>query len=339
MTASDISDEKFRKNGGTVNLKHMVKELFKNKIDLSITLIFILLYAVFMIGAPMVYLKFNIYRSFMSTLPYMGILALAMTFIVTLGEIDLSFPSIMGVSAWVFGTVFVTSGSMGLAMICCILAGMICGSLNGLIITRIGVPSIVATIGTMFLWRGLVNVLAQGKGIALVELTKSPLHAVLVGRIWGGIPMQFVWFISIAVFMVLIYRRHIFGSHVLFVGDNEESARMMGIRTDRVRMICYVLMGGMSGLAAIFLLSEVTYFWPSTGEGFLLPALAAVFIGGTSVFGGRGSMYGTLIGVFIIGSLEAGIVAMGVQGFYTQLIYGLIITIAVSIYAQVMKRG
>ncbi|VAW10773.1 Ribose ABC transport system, permease protein RbsC (TC 3.A.1.2.1) [hydrothermal vent metagenome] len=312
--------------------------LFRNRIDLSITLIFIALYAVFIIGAPDVYLRFDIYRSFMSTLPYMGLLALAVTFIVTLGEIDLSFPSVMGVSAWTFGTVFVATGSMGLAMVGCIAVGMACGMLNGLIITRIGVPSIVATIGTMFLWRGMVNVLAQGKGIALVELTGSPLYPILVGRIWGGIPMQFVWFTIIAVLMILIYRRHVFGAHVLFVGDNEASARMMGIRTVRVRMTCYVLMGAMSGLAAIFLLSEVTYFWPSTGEGFLLPALAAVFIGGTSVFGGRGSMYGTLIGVFIIGSLEAGIVAMGVQGFYTQLIYGLIITLAVSIYAVAMRR-
>jgi len=312
--------------------------LFRNRIDLSITLIFIALYAVFIIGAPDVYLRFDIYRSFMSTLPYMGLLALAVTFIVTLGEIDLSFPSVMGVSAWTFGTVFIATGSMGLAMVACIAVGMACGALNGLIITRIGVPSIVATIGTMFLWRGMVNVLAEGKGIALVELTGSPLYPILVGRIWGGIPMQFVWFTIIAVLMIAIYRRHVFGAHVLFVGDNEASAQMMGIRTVRVRMACYVLMGAMSGLSAIFLLSEVTYFWPSTGEGFLLPALAAVFIGGTSVFGGRGSMYGTLIGVFIIGSLEAGIVAMGVQGFYTQLIYGLIITLAVSIYAVAMRR-
>ncbi|WP_171212754.1 hypothetical protein [Ruegeria sp. HKCCA5426] len=93
----------------------------------------------------------------------------------------------------------------------------------------------------------------------------------------------------------------------------------------------------MSGLSAVFLQSEVTYFWP-TGDGFLLPALAAVFIGGTSVFGGRGSMYGTFVGILIIGSLEAGIVAMRVQGFYTQLIYGLTNTIAVSIYALVKKK-
>lgn len=315
------------------------RKMARNKIEVAITAIFVLLYAVFIIGAPNVYLQFGIYRSFMSTLPFMGLMALGATFIVTLGEIDLSFPSIMGMSAWTFATVFTVTGSAGLAMVAAILVGMLIGVGNGLLIAYLGVPSIVATIGTMFFWRGFVNVLAEGKGIALTDLTDSPLHAVLVGRIWGGIPMQFVWFMAIAILMIFIYRRHVFGSHVLFVGDNEASAQMMGIRTRRVKMLCYVLLGGLSGLSAVFLLSEVFYFWPTTGDGFLLPALAAVFIGGTSVFGGRGSMYGTLLGVLIIGSLEAGIVAMGIQGFYTQFIYGAMITLAVTTYAVVLKRS
>ena len=313
--------------------------LSRHKTGFSITIIFILLYAVFIGGSPEVYLSFDIYCSFMSTLPYMGLLALAATFIVTLGEIDLSFPSVMGVAAWVFASTFTASNSVTLALLACIFVGIICGAINGFIIIRIGVPSIVTTIGTMFLWRGLVNVLAQGRGMALVEMTESPWHSVLVGRIWGDIPMQFVWFMLIAVLLILVYRRHLFGSHVLLVGDNIRSAQMMGIRANGVWVSCYVFMGCIASFATVFLLSEVTYFWPSTGGGFLLPALAAVFIGGTSVFGGRGSMYGTLIGVFIIGSLEAGIVAMGIQGFYTQLIYGLIITIAVSIYAVVLKKS
>lgn len=310
----------------------------RNPIDVSITVIFFLLITMYLVGAPEVYLHFDIYRSFMSTLPYMGLLALGVTFIVTLGEIDLSFPSVMGVSAWVFATVFSITANIPLSILACVAAGMACGAMNGLLITKIGVPSIVATIGTMFLWRGLVNVLAEGKGIPLVEMRDSVFNDVLVGRLFGQIPMQFVWFSLIAALLIAVYRRHVFGSHVLFVGDNKNSAQMMGIRADRVRMICYILMGAMSGLSAVFLLSEVTYFWPTTGDGFLLPALAAVFIGGTSVFGGRGSMYGTLIGIMIIGSLEAGIVAMGVQGFYTQLIYGLTITVAVSIYALVMEK-
>lgn len=331
-------DKDVRRARLEIRMAGLVRFLARNKIDVAITLIFIALYAVFIIGAPNVYLRLDIYRSFMSTLPFMGFLALAVTFVVTLGEIDLSFPSIMGVAAWIFGTVFIASGSLAVALLACTLVGGLCGSLNGVLVARVGIPSIVATIGTMFLWRGFVNVLAEGKGIPLVALMESPLYPILVGRLPGGIPMQFIWFLVAAVALILVYRRHLFGSHVLFTGDNETSARMMGIKTGRVKLICFIVTGVAAALSGVFLLSEVTYFWPTTGEGFLLPALAAVFIGGTSVFGGRGSMYGTFIGVLIIGSLEAGIVALGISGFYTQLIYGLIITLAVTIYALIMRR-
>jgi len=309
-----------------------------NKIEIAISLIFIALYATFLIGAPDVYTSFDIYRSFMSTLPYIGLLALGATFVVTLGEIDLSFPSVMGMSAWSFGAVFSAMGSAELAFLAAIFVGAGCGLLNGILVAKVGVPSIVATIGTMFFWRGFVNVLAGGQGMALSDVRDTWLHPVFVGRLPGEVPMQFIWFLVIALIMILVYRRHRFGSHVLYTGDNENSARMMGIHTDRVKILCFTLLGVMSALAAVLLLSEVTYFWPSTGEGYLLPALAAVFIGGTPVFGGRGSMYGTFIGALIIGSLEAGVVAMGIQGFYTQVIYGLLITVAVTIYAVIMRR-
>jgi len=309
-----------------------------NKIEISITAIIVLLYAIFLTGAPEVYTSFDIYRSFMSTLPFIGLMALGATFVVTLGEIDLSFPSVMGMAGWSFAATFTATSSMPLAVVVALLVGAGCGLLNGLMVARIGVPSIVATIGTMFFWRGMVNVLAGGQGIAISPVRESWLHPVFVGRLPGDIPMHFVWFLVIGIVMMFVYRRHTFGSHVLFVGDNETSARMMGIRTGRVKVACFTLLGAMSALAAVMLLSEVTYFWPSTGEGYLLPALAAVFIGGTPVFGGRGSMYGTFIGALIIGSLEAGVVAMGIQGFYTQVIYGLLISIAVTIYAVIMRK-
>ncbi len=308
-------------------------------IQIAITLILAGLYLLFLIGNPEVFLRYDIYRSFMSTMPFFGILALSMTLVVTLGEIDLSFPSVLGFSSWVFGTVYVSSESFLLALATCLLVGIIAGLVNGLLIAKVGIPSIVTTIGTMFLWRGLVNMAAEGKGIALVSLRDSPLHAVFVGRLFGdALPMQFVWMLAIALLLGLFYRRHRFGSHVLLVGDNPASAAMMGIKVDRIKIICFMLMGGSAALAGVFLTSEVTYFWPSQGDGMLLTALAAVFMGGTSVFGGRGTIYGTLVGVLIIGSLEAGIVAIGLTGFYVQFLYGLLITLSVATYALLLRR-
>jgi simple sugar transport system permease protein len=136
----------------------------------------------------------------------------------------------------------------------------------------------------------------------------------------------------------VLLNRHRFGSHVLFVGDNEASARMMGINVSWVKALVFMQMGLFAAFAGILSTLEVTYFWPSQGEGYLLMSIAAVFVGGTSVFGGMGTIYGTFIGALIIGSLEAGIVASGLTGFWTRVIYGLIIMVSVSIYAILLKR-
>ncbi len=309
------------------------------RLQLSILGILVVLYTVFLIGNPMVFTRFQIYQSFMTTMPFFGIMALSITYVVTLGEMDLSFPSVLGISSWVFGTVFVASGSFALAIVGCLAVGLLAGLINGLIITRIGVPSIVATIGTMFLWRGLVNVMSQGKGIALVALRESPLYDVFVGRLFGVIPVQFVWFVGLAIGFAWVYRRHRYGSHLLYVGDNQESARMMGINVDRVKIIAFMQMGFFAAFAGIFLAAEVTYFWPTQGDGMLLTTLAAVFVGGTSVFGGTGTIFGSFIGVVIIGSLEAGIIAIGLTGFWVRFLNGLLITISVSVYAFMLRRG
>jgi len=311
----------------------------RNRVPVAITSIFVALFAVFIVANPAVFLRYDIYRSFMSTIPFFGILAIGVTFIVSLGEIDLSFPSVLGLSAWVFAVVSTTTNSFLFAFVLCLALGLALGLINGLLVAKVGIPSIVATIGTMFLWRGLVNVLVEGKGIALSNLEGTLWQDVTVGRIGGQVPMQFLWFVLLAAVFGFVYRRHRFGSQVLFVGDNEPSARMVGVRTDMIKIQCYVLMGGFAAAAGMFSLCEVGYFWPTQGEGMLLTTLAAVFIGGTSVFGGKGTMWGTVIGVLLIGSLEAGILSIGLTGFWVQFCYGLLITISVLVYAVMLKRN
>ena len=161
---------------------------------------------------------------------------------------------------------------------------------------------------------------------------------IFVDKLFGTIPAQFIWFVALTGLMQWVYRYHKFGNHIHFVGDNKDSAQMMGINVDRVKIIAFVQLGFFSALAGIFTMYEMLYFWPTQGSGLMLTTLAAVFVGGTSVFGGRGTVYGTFIGVLIIGSLESGIVALGLSGFYVQFINGLMITIAVTIYALIQKE-
>jgi simple sugar transport system permease protein len=311
----------------------------KYKLDMSIFGVMMAIFIVFMIGNPTVFLGIDIYYAFMSTIPLFGLMALSMTFVVTLGLIDLSFASVVAIGAWVFGTVFHATGSVFLALLAALVAGFLSGVVNAFLIVKINIPSLVATIGTMFLFRGLANVLAQGKGISLVDTEGTLWYNLLVGRIGEFVPMQFVWFIVLGVFLAMLYKRHIFGAHVLCIGDNEASAEMMGINVGKIKAIVFIQMSVMAAFCGVLGSLEVTYFWPTMGEGTLLTTLAAVFIGGTSVFGGRGTMWGTMAGCLIIGSLEAGIISIGMSGFVVKLVFGLIITLSVSLYALLMEKA
>jgi simple sugar transport system permease protein len=316
------------------------------RLELSILGVFIGIYLIFLIGNPSTFTRFDIYYAFISTIPFSAIMALAVTFVVVSGEMDLSFPSIMGFSGWVFAklsNVMIDRGMnpelvIILATLVCFATGLFAGSMNGMLVVGTKIPSLVATIGTMFFWRGLVNVCGQGFGETLVPVNETILFKIFVGRIKGNLPAQAIWMIVLASGFWLLLKRHRFGSHVLIVGDNVESARMMGIRVNRVKMIVFMQMGFFSSLAGILASLEVNYLWPSLGEGYLLRTLAAVFVGGTSVFGGIGTIFGTFIGSIIIGSLEGGIVAIGLTGFWTQLIYGLIIVVSLGIYSYFRQR-
>jgi simple sugar transport system permease protein len=288
----------------------------------------------------MAFSRFPIYRAFMQSMPFFGIIAISATFVVTLGEIDLSFPSIVGITSLTFGMVLTgTEGNFFLAFLASMSLGMFAGLINGLLVTKIGIPSIVATIGTLFFWRGLVNVVAQGSGIAIVDVAEYTWHHTLfVSKVFGYIPAQFIWFLVLTIIMQWIYRYHKFGNHIHFVGDDKASAQMMGINVDNVKIIAFVQLGFFSAFAGMFTMYEMLYFWPTQGSGLMLTTLAAVFVGGTSVFGGKGTIIGSFIGVLIIGSLESGIVALGLSGFYIQFIYGLMITLSVTIYALIQRK-
>ncbi len=150
--------------------------------------------------------------------------------------------------------------------------------------------------------------------------------------------MQFILTIVVAIFIWFLLNRHRFGAHVYAVGDNEDSARLMGIPVDRVKTLTFVIVGGFAALAGMIQSLDVSYFWPTLAQGQLLNTLASVFLGGTSVFGGTGTIFGTFVASFIIGAINAGIVAAGLTDQWTQVIYGLILLVSVGIQTVVSRR-
>lgn len=230
----------------------------------------------------------------------------------------------------VFGLVFLLTNNLLFAFIGLLITGLLAYLLNKRMETRIGIPSLVATIGTQFLWRGVVLVVTNGKGVPLTATQGSWVHSLTVGR-FGDIPAQMIWMVitAIAVWIFLNHTRP--GAHVYLIGDNIDSARLMGINADGRKIMVFCLVGISAAFAGLLSSMEVTYFWPNMGDGTLLMTLSSVFLGGTSVFGGTGTIFGTFVASFVIGAINAGIVAAGLTGFWTQFIYGLIIVISVSI--------
>jgi simple sugar transport system permease protein len=306
--------------------------------QIGITLAFALVWLTFVILAPDTFLESRIYVSFAQTTPYFALVALALTMVIVSGDIDLSFPSVMSLS--MVGFIGVERGlgwSVELAVLAAIAVGALAGVFNGVFVTVVGIPALVVTIGTQFLFRGLTLVLIDGRSFALVDARDSVAYDLLVGRLLG-IPMQFVWCTVVAIGTWLLLYRHRLGQNAHVVGDNQHAAELMGIPIRRTRIVLFVLTGMAAALAGVMNSLQVANFYPAIGAGYLLPALAAVFVGGTSVFGGRGTVWGTFLGAFMIGGIDAGIIAVGLTDYYTELIYGGIVLVAISIHAVLQRR-
>jgi simple sugar transport system permease protein len=315
------------------------------RLQLSILAILIALWTLYAVVSPGTFLRYGIYYSIMSTLPFYAIMSLALTYVIIAGEIDLSFPDVMAFSGYVFSALFVETGNIGLAFGLCMISGLAAGVLNGVLVTKFHIPSLVATLGASFFWRGSEIVLSGGWGVILSPAQHTTFYQAMVGRLGGngvpgrGIPAQAIWFVLLAVVLWIVLNRTKFGAHVYFVGDNLEGARMMGINVVRVKILIFTMMGACAAFAGTLENLEVLYYWPTLGSGYLLSTIASVFLGGTSYFGGMGTMLGTFMGSIIIGSLQTGIVAMGISGFWVQVAEGVVILTAVVVQSILMRRG
>lgn len=298
---------------------------------LPIIIVFFVLIGLFVGFAPTVFLHWPIYNSFLVTIPPMMILSLGLTLVIAAGEIDLSFPAVIALSGFLFAYVTRTYDAPWLGLLAAIAGGALIGVVNGFLIAVIGIPSIIITIGTSFFWSGIATVLSGGMSYTLERLTGTAINGILSGTVLG-IPSEAFWALGVAVVVWFILNRHRFGEHLLFIGDSREVARVVGINTLRERIKLFTLMGALGGFAAVLLTLENLSYFPTQGQGMLLSALAAVFIGGTSVFGGTATVVGSFFGALIIGMLDAGIVATGVAGFWVEVIVGLVFVSAVVLH-------
>src|SRR5215218_7919604 len=218
---------------------------------LPIIAVFALLLFLFMATAPTVFLRPNIYMTFMSTLPPLILLSIGLTFVIGAGEIDLSFPSVIAFSGFVFAVLFKEYELGWLAVAAALASGLLVGFVNGFLIAVIGIPSFIATLGTQFFWAGTATVLSGGKSYALRGAEESSVWQLLVGRpiftadaFWWGnqLSAQALWTAVIVVFLWFVLNRHRFGEHVLFIGDSNDVARVVGIEVEKEKIRLFTLM-------------------------------------------------------------------------------------------------
>ena len=264
-----------------------------------------------------------------------GILAIGATYVISAAGIDLSLGSVLGLAS-VTGAAFVVTLEWPwyFAIIGALGAGAAAGAVNGFIITRGHVPAFIVTLGMLGIARGLALIISDGRGIYGL-----PNEILFLGqaRPWG-VPTPVFILIGVALLAHYVLAHTPFGHHTLALGDNENSARATGINVRRQRMMLYTIAGLMAGIAGLIFTARVNTGDPTAGLNYELLAITAAIIGGTNLFGGRGSILGTMIGALIMGVLQNGLNLMAVQAYYQQMAIGAVLIAAVWL-DQIRTRG
>ncbi len=323
-----MSSPTIDKRVGRDEVHPLVKWLRKNRRVLTSAAFLALLLIGFTLANPEVFTQFNTYRSVMIVLPISIFIVVPLVFVVTAGEIDLAFPAIVGMAAYGFALIVQAGLSPFLGVLAALVIGAFLGYLNGLLVVRVGLSALVATLGMNFLLRGLINIWAQGFSIAMPNLRNTFMYELFAGDPILGIPNQMLWATAFAVLGVYLFNFHKFGSHVHCVGDHPGSSQEMGVNVKQTRIMVFVFTGIGAALAGVFSVMINFVWWPTTGDGLLLPVLAGLFVGGTPAWGGIGTVLGGVFGVSIVSFIETGVIAAGLTGFFTQFFYGLIIILS-----------
>ncbi|TFG65214.1 MAG: ABC transporter permease [Spirochaetales bacterium] len=320
--------------------KSIEKKGFINSIEsFPIIIVFVILILIFLATATQVFSGYRIYMSFLQTVPPQLVIALGLTLVITAGEIDLSFPAIVAFSGFLFSFVFKRFNSPLLGLFLALAGGALAGYINGLLIAKIGIPSIMATLAAQFFWNGFTTLICEGLSWNIIDIRGRFLHILFVGRIGGVVPVQSIWALGLAVLIWFLLNRHKFGEAIMFIGDNQSVARVVGINVEGTKIALFTIHGVLAAFGGILLTLEMANFWSTQGAGFLLPVMAAVFIGGTSIAGGYGTIVGTFFGMFIIGSLEAGVVATGIGGYWVRLVSGLVMAFSIILNIVVSRES
>ncbi|MGO8799038.1 MAG: ABC transporter permease [Roseiarcus sp.] len=264
-----------------------------------------------------------------------GLIALPMTFIIITGGIDLSVGSIVGLCAIMLGYSWKNFGfPLPLAIVFALGVGAVAGFVNGLLITRVRVPPLIMTIASLALYRGLAEGISQAHS---VRSYPEWFYFTGQGQLFG-VPTQ-LWILLVGIVVAgVALDRTTFGRTLYAIGNNETAARFSGLPVDRVKLLIYTLSGLTAAVSAWVLVSRVTTTRSDMGIGYELDVIAAVVLGGTSIFGGSGTIWGTVVGLVMIQLLKNGLALTGVKGDATIIVIGAVLIASTLIASSLQGR-
>jgi ribose transport system permease protein len=219
-----------------------------------------------------------------------------------------------------------------------LLTGLIAGLLNGLMITKGKLPPFIATLGTLLMARGLTYGLTGGWPVRDLPLSFRNLGQYDIPVAGVGIPLPVLFMLALTIIMSLFLSRTVWGNRIYAVGGNETAARLSGINTDRVKLMIYSLCGLLTAVGGVLMTARLGVASPTAAQGYELDVIAAAVIGGTSMSGGEGTIFGVVIGAAIMQVLRSGLVLLGVSAYWLQAVQGLVIVVAI-MFDQLRRRG
>lgn len=307
--------------------KTQSSNLFKKLIGAQESALFIALLAL-CIGISLVnkvFLTFDNLMNVMRTTSYVLIIAIANTFVFIMAGLDLSVGSVMGFA----GLITAVFLQMGVPIWLCIMIGMasgaIVGAFNGVAIVKMKIPSMIATLGSLYIARGLIYVITQGRPVYPLP---DNFNIIGNGDLFG-VPYSVIFVVVLALIATYVLNKTTFGRYVYAIGGNEETTRLSGINVTTVKIIVYILSAIFAAICGIILTSRTASAQLVTGTGWELKVIASIIIGGTSMFGGVGTILGTAIGALIMSVLENGLILVNVSPFWQNVVVGAIIVITV----------
>lgn len=266
-----------------------------------------------------------------------ALIALAMALLIISGEIDLSVAAIIALASTAMGFALQfgvdTPGLVAIG----IGTGLICGAFNGFLVTRLGLPSIVVTIGTMSLFRGISFIVLGDQAFKGYPESFAFFGQ---GYVWWVVSFEFVLFLAAAAIYYVVLHRTSFGRRIFVIGNNATAAQFSGVRVERIKFVLFCLTGLMAGIASLLLTSRLGSTRPSIAQGWELEVITMVVLGGVSILGGAGSIIGVVIAAFIMGLVTFGLGLLNVPGIVMSIFIGLLLIVVIAlpiVYRMVRK--